>query len=145
MTCVLPRIPRLLLVSGVLALTVALLAMSCGGEAEAPTGDETPPTDGSVAFDVSMGDNFFQPKDLTVKAGQQVTLNLKNDGAAAHTFRFAGPDNQYNSDDDVISDPFLINAGDSQAVIFTAPEQPGAYDFKCEVHPPDQVGTITVQ
>lgn len=142
MTRVLPRIPRLLLVSGVLALIAALLAMACGGEADAPA--ETPPAD-SLTFDVSMGDNFFQPKEFTVRPGQTVTFNLTNNGAAIHNMHIAGPDGQYDTGDDAVSDPEMLNPGETAVLTWTAPNEPAAIDFRCDVHPLEQTGTIAVQ
>lgn len=145
MTYVLPRIPRLLLVSGVLALAVALLAMSCGGEAEAPAGNETPPTDGSVTFEVSIGDNFFEPKEFTVRPGQTVTFNLTNNGAAIHNMHIAGPDGRYDTDDDAVSDPEMLNPGETATLEWTAPDEPGDIVFRCDFHPIEQTGTISIQ
>jgi plastocyanin len=146
MTCVLPRIPRLLLVSGVLALAVALLAMACGGEAEAPSGGETP-SDGaqSITLDISQGDNFFEPNDFVVSPGQTVTFNITNDGQAIHNMRIAGPDGEYDTDDDAVSDPDIVNPGETAVVTWTAPDEPGDIVFRCDFHFPEQTGSITVQ
>lgn len=98
-----------------------------------------------VTFDVSMGDNFFEPNEFTVPAGATVTFNLTNDGAAIHNMRVAGADNEYNTDDDVVSDPDLVNAGETATVEWTAPDEAGTIDFLCDFHPTDMTGTITVE
>ena len=146
----------LLLALPALLLAAALAAAACGGGdgdgASSNDGGETPagetPT-GPVSIDVSMaepgGKNSFVPKDFTVKAGQEVTFNAINDGAAIHNMHVAGADKQYGTDDDVQSDPQLVNPGDTATLTWTAPDEPGVYDFQCDVHLPDMAGTITVE
>jgi plastocyanin len=134
------RIPRPLLVVGVLAL--ALLAVSCAEEPAPPNGDVGPPPDGAVTFDVSMGDNFFEPKEFTVRRGQTVTFNLTNDGRAVHNMRIAGSDGRYNTADD--ADSGLLRRGETAVLVWTAPTAPGRVNFRCDLHP-EQTGTITVR
>jgi len=150
------RRPFFVLPAFVLAL--ALAAAACGGGEGGPPAGETPagetpagetpagetPT-GPVTIDVSMRDNFFEPAEFTVKAGQEVTFNATNDGAAIHNMHVAGADNEYGTDDDVQSDPQLVDPGDTATLTWTAPDEPGVYDFQCDVHLPDMAGTITVQ
>jgi plastocyanin len=137
---VLSKIPRPLLVVGVLAL--ALLAVSCREVAAPPNGDVGPPPDGAVTFDVSMGDNFFEPKEFTVGRGQTVTFNLTNDGRAVHNMRIAGRDGRYNTADD--ADSGLLRRGETAVLVWTAPTAPGRIDFRCDLHP-EQIGTIIVR
>jgi len=95
---------------------------------------------------VSMKDNLFEPKDLTVKAGASVTFDLKNDGVAVHNMRIAGADGKYNTDDDAASDPNIIQAGGTGTVTWTALAQPGQVKFQCDFHVAlGMIGTITVQ
>ncbi|MDP2675678.1 MAG: plastocyanin/azurin family copper-binding protein [Dehalococcoidia bacterium] len=95
---------------------------------------------------VSMKDNLFEPKDLTVKAGASVTFDLKNEGVAPHNMRIAGSDGSYNTGDDAVSDPQLVNAGETAKVSWTAPAQAGQIKFQCDFHVAlGMVGTITVQ
>jgi plastocyanin len=140
----------------VLALSILLAAaVACGGGGgdDGDGGDDVTPADttpadgdgGEVSFDVSMGDNFFEPKEFTVPAGATVTFNLTNDGTAIHNMRVAGADNEYGTEDDVLSDPDLVNAGDTAALPWEAPEDAGDHDFRCELHPTDMFGTITVE
>ncbi len=88
--------------------------------------------------------SFFLPNELTVAAGQQVTLNLSNDGTVPHNMRIAGPDGDYNTDDDTIMEPNILKPGDKAVIEWTAPGQPGATSFRCDFHP-DSVGAITVE
>ena len=111
-----------------------------------PTPQGTPSGTPGGAVAVSMKDNVFEPKDLTVKAGESVTFDLKNEGVAIHNMRIAGADGKYNSDDDGISDPDIVQSGGTAKLDWTAPAQPGQVKFQCDFHVSvGMVGTITVQ
>jgi len=100
---------------------------------------------GAQTFDVTQGNFFFQPKEFTVKAGQKVTFNIKNNGTATHNMRVAGADNQFNTADDATSKDPRILAGQTSTLEWTAPAKAGKYDFHCDFHPTQMTGTITVQ
>jgi len=127
-------------------VSIALLAYACGGGGGDDSGDNGDNgADGPVSFDVSMGDNFFEPNEFTVKTGQKVTFNLTNGGAAIHNMRVAGADNEYNTDDDALSDPSQFSPGDTGTLEWTAPDKAGEIDLKCEFHPTDSTGIIKVE
>lgn len=136
---------------GAVIAGIVLVTAACGGGAEAPGaepttgGEEARPDGGDTTFEVSMGDNHFEPSELTVKSGELVTFNLTNDGAAVHNKRITGPDGAYDTDDDAVSDPELVTAGDAGVLLWVAPEEPGTYDFRCDFHASDMTGIITVQ
>jgi plastocyanin/heme-degrading monooxygenase HmoA len=114
------------------------------GEATPTPGEGSPPpSDGVVT--ISMGDNFFDPNEITVAAGSEVEIDLTNNGAAIHNMRIAGEDGQYNTDDDVVSDPEVISGGQTGTVVWTAPSSAGEIIFHCDFHPTDMIGTITVE
>lgn len=114
------------------------------GEATPTPGEGSPPpSDGIVA--VSMGDNFFDPTEITAAAGSDITIDLTNNGAAIHNMRIAGEDGEYNTDDDVVSDPDIVPGGQTATIEWTAPTTPGDYIFQCDFHPTEMVGTITVE
>ncbi|MDO8616284.1 MAG: cupredoxin domain-containing protein [Dehalococcoidia bacterium] len=137
------RIPGFLLLPIAALSAVAVLAAACGG------GDEetTPPTTAAAAaaFDISLGDNFFDPKTFTVKAGQEVKFTIKNNGVAIHNMRFAGDDNTFDNADDVVSKDVIIKAGQSSELEMKAPAKAGTYNLKCDFHPVESTGTITVK
>ena len=111
-----------------------------------PTPAETPGGTPAGGLAVSMKDNIFEPAALTVKAAASVTFDLKNEGVAIHNMRIAGPDGSYNTDDDAVSDPQLVNAGEAATLAWTAPAQPGEMKFQCDFHVSvGMVGTITVE
>ena len=116
--------------------------------AGSPTPGVTPTPAGSPAagIAVSMQDNLFESAELTVKAGESVTINLTNDGVAIHNMRIAGADGSYQTDDDAVSDPAIVNAGGTATVNWTAPDAPGEMKFQCDFHVAlGMVGTITVE
>jgi len=111
--------------------------------ATAPGGAATPPPGPEVTYDVEIGDNFFKPNNLVAAAGQKVTINLHNGGQAIHNMRQAGADNQYNSGDDVVSNPDVIPPGSTAALEITI-DQTGTFNFRCDFHPVEMTGTLTV-
>ncbi len=147
---------NLFFLSASLILSIALLAAACssggdgdGGSGETPAADETSADGadnaGPDTFDVSMGDNFFDSDTFTVSPGQQVTFNLTNDGAAIHNMRVDGGDDEYETDDDTVSDPDLFQAGDTGTLVWTAPDETGTIIFRCDFHPIEMIGTISVE
>jgi plastocyanin len=115
---------------------------------EAPTatpGDGETPPQGGNEIAVSMGDNFFDPEEISVAAGADLTFAITNDGSAIHNMRVAGADNEYDSDDDAVSDPDIVTSGDSATLTWTAPDSAGVIDFRCDFHPTDMVGKIIVE
>ncbi|MCH8919776.1 MAG: cupredoxin domain-containing protein [Chloroflexi bacterium] len=129
------------------------------GEAEGDdvVAEETPtdggPTGGDIA--VSMGDNFFEldgqrEPDIAVPLGEQTTFDLTNDGSAVHNLHIAGADNEYGDafcetgGDEPCSDPNLFAGGDTGNITFSF-DEPGTFVFRCDFHPTQMTGTITVE
>ncbi|MDO8612394.1 MAG: cupredoxin domain-containing protein [Dehalococcoidia bacterium] len=138
------RTVRAVILPAALIISVSLLALACGG-GEGGVGSNGGNDGGPVSFDVTMGDNFFEPKEFTVKTGQKVTYNLKNDGAAIHNMRVSGADNKYNTEDDALSDPTQIPSGGTGTLEWTAPDKAGEIKLRCEFHPTDSTGIIKVE
>ncbi len=122
-----------------------------------PTPEETPadggPTGGAIA--VSMGDNFFEldgqlEPDIAVPLGEQTTFDLTNDGFAIHNLHIAGTDNEYGDafcetgGDEPCSDAALIAGAETGDITFSF-DEPGTFVFRCDFHPIQMTGTITVQ
>jgi plastocyanin len=111
--------------SGLVA--VAFLLAACGGGDGGGTGDGG----GGGAATLTMVDNEFQPADLTVSSGTELTLS--NEGQAPHTFTVtdAGIDEE-------------VDAGQSSST--TVDLDPGTYDFVCQFHESaGMTGTLTVE
>ena len=114
-------------IAGVLVLAALGLAVflgpwgSSGGEAEANL----------PVISLAIGDNFFNPDTLTVKAGQTYKLSVRNQGLATHDVWFAGSDNKSSTGDDVRSKPLTAGAGANLKIKY---DNPGDYYFSCTVH-----------
>lgn len=143
-------------VLGIALIAPALLVgVACGGDDDdggttAPTvatgGTSAPTTSGNAStstekqeVEILMKDNFFEPKEITVKAGSPVKIDTKNVGAAIHNMHILsqqGEGKDYSGD-------AMVNPGkdDDFEVTFT---KKGTYKFQCDYHVPDMVGTITV-
>jgi cytochrome c oxidase subunit 2 len=79
---------------------------------------------------------------LEAPAGQPVTVTYTNDAAIPHNIAFYdGPD--ADSSQIVVSET-ITGPGASTTVSFAAPTEPGAYLFRCELHPLQMVGTLDV-
>ena len=139
------------------AFTGAFIAVSDDGESSADddgvatetpvdTGNGTP---GGDEIAVSMGDNFFDPDGITVGAGASVTFQLTNNGIAIHNMHVT-VDGEFDSDicdgtGDPCSDPAFVSGGQEAVLTWTAPDSAGEVPFRCDFHPIEMVGTITVQ
>jgi plastocyanin/mono/diheme cytochrome c family protein len=108
-----------------------------------PGEQPTPPPGPEVTYDVEMGDNFFRPNNLVAAVGQKVTINLRNIGQMIHNMRQAGADNEYDSGDDAVSDPEAVPPGATATLEITV-DQAGIFNFRCDFHPVDMKGTLTV-
>ena len=137
------RAARAVILPAALIINVCLLALACdGGKGD---GGSNGGNDGPVSFDVTMGDNYYQPNVFTVKAGQKVTFHFRNEGAAVHNMLIAGADNKFNTGDDALSEPREIPSGGTGTLEWTAPDKAGEIDLKCEFHPTDSIGIIKVE
>jgi plastocyanin len=94
----------------------------------------------ALSFNETMTDNKFSVTSMTSKAGQQVTINVKNNGNAIHNFHITDVKDASGKD---IKDN-QVDAGKSDVLTFTV-SKPGTYHFQCDFHPADMKGTITLQ
>ncbi|MCH8900862.1 MAG: cupredoxin domain-containing protein [Chloroflexi bacterium] len=155
-----PRISQMQI--GAIAFVAAALltggtifaAVYDGGEEEHVTGEPTA-TPSGVADVIVMGDNFFVYNDATapeivVAAGQEITLEITNDGNALHNMHIGDTSGNYEigvcavGDPEPCSDPGEIFAGDTATITFRL-DEPGTYSFRCDFHPLEMVGTIRVE
>ena len=155
-----PRISQMQI--GAIALVAAALltggtifaAVYDGGEEEHVTGEPTA-TPSGVADVIVLGDNFVVYNDETepeiaVAAGQEITLEITNDGNALHNMHIGDMSGNYEigvcapGDPEPCSDPGEIFAGDTATITFRL-DEPGTYSFRCDFHPLEMVGTIRVE
>lgn len=147
----------LLIMIGV-AFVGAFASTDSGGEtaavSESPTPRDTPPPGGSPSPDggveVVIHDNSFEPDEMTVQAGSTVTFQISNEGRALHNMHIAGQSGDYTEDfceggGDPCSDPKRLAGGDSATLTWDAPAEPGEVDFRCDFHPREMTGTITIE
>jgi len=106
-------------------LTIVMSVLSaCGGSG--PTS--------KISF--TMTDFAFNPNEFTVPAGEEITLHVTHRGSMEHSFIIM----KYNQDaGEMFDDADKVNIfwevdvqpGDTETVIFTAPEHPGTYQVIC--------------
>ncbi len=94
---------------------------------------------------LTLTDNAFSQRAITVAAGSKVTFQLSNQGKVPHNMQIAGADGNFAGKSTVNSSPELINPGATATLTWTVPATAGTYQFRCEVHPTDMTGTITVK
>lgn len=141
------RLPGLLLVA-----VVVVVSLACGGDddnggepaASFPAGGGDGDGEEVEKFDVSFGDNTVEPAEFTVSGGVVAEFSINNTGVAIHNMRIAGADNEFANEDDVVSDPTLVNGGETATLEWFAPTAGGTYDFRCDFHPQAMVGKIIV-
>jgi plastocyanin len=129
-----------------LALILACLALglvACGGDDDDGGGgggggdsSQQPADSGGGGVEVSMENIQFSPKDVTVKAGE--TITFRNKESIPHdVHKTSGPGDDFSSGD---------SGGMQQGDTFELKlDQPGTYEYVCNVHAPGMTGTITVK
>jgi plastocyanin len=138
----------LLVLVGTFALAFAWIDDDGSGAPEEPVasetpGGETPEPGGEVQ--VTMHDNSFDPNAITVTAGATANFAVVNEGSAIHNMRIAGADNEYDTDDDAVTDPEVVPGGDEATLSWDVPAEAGSVDFRCDFHPTEMTGTVTVE
>ena len=106
------RIAAFLLAAGLLA--------ACGGQ-ELTGNVKSGPAPGD-AVEIEAGDNFFEPEQVEVTAGEEVTVQITNTGNAAHDWTV----------DELELSTGVIPAGEVFHATFTAPD--GDLEFVCTLH-----------
>ncbi|MCC6958542.1 MAG: nitrite reductase, copper-containing [Dehalococcoidia bacterium] len=94
---------------------------------------------------VTMKDNVFEPKNIAVKANDTVTFDAVNVGKVPHNMRIATLTGDYDAAPGVVTTPEIVNAGKSGTIQWKVPAETGVYKFRCDIHPVDMTGTITVK
>jgi plastocyanin len=97
---------------------------------QAAAGGPAPASAGPRGLDIGAVDFAFEPNDASVAAGGRVTVT--NRGQAPHTMTL----------DDVDADTGNIAPGASAEL--TAPDAPGSYSYRCNLHPGRMRGVLVV-
>jgi plastocyanin len=126
-----------------LALMLACLALglaACGGDDDdgggGGGGASTSEQPAGGGAEVKMANIQFDPKNLTVKAGETITFT--NEESIAHdVHKQSGPGGDFASGPDG-----GMQQGDTFKLTL---DQPGKYQYVCHVHAPGMAGTITVK
>ncbi len=126
--------------TGIKALALGSFALvtlgACGGSGTASDSSASSGNGGGGAQVTLSGiDNEFEPTDLTVPGGGEVTVEFTNNGETVHTF----------TSEELGFDTGNVLSGESKTVTFTAPD--GETEFVCTIHAEsdDMVGTIVVE
>ncbi len=115
------------------------------GQAPEASPTPTPEAQEQVDFETSvkLKDNFFDPASVTVPAGKRFRIALTNEGPTfAHNLRIAGPDGEFETADDLLSDPSAQRVGTPGELVGQI-DTPGTYAVRCDFHA-EQTGTIVV-
>jgi uncharacterized cupredoxin-like copper-binding protein len=113
-----------ILIGALLVLSFALTA--CGGAGP------------STSLSVDMVEFMFNPATLTVPAGQEITLELSNNGAVVHDFVILNYGTDVGTDFDEEDKANIyweaeLQPGASGTYTFTAPGEPGDYQIVCGI------------
>jgi len=106
----------------VMALAIFVLAACSGGDSSANS------------ISTTATDFHFEPSSWTVKAGEEVTLSITNNGAVDHDWVLLGSmiTAPADGEKDVIFEA-EVAPGQTEEVTFTAPATPGEYQVICEI------------
>jgi uncharacterized cupredoxin-like copper-binding protein len=118
-------------------ILTSLVLASCGGSSSKP----------STKIDITMTDFQFQPNAFTVPAGQEITLSAKNNGGVVHSFVIMNKGQSAGTEFTAEDQPNVywqveIQPGGSIDTTFTAPPDPGEYEFVCHVPGHVQAGMV---
>ena len=125
-----------------IAMIAMLVFVACGDDDDSDdtdTGDtSSTTTTGTTASGddvevtvVKMSEMKFDPDAITVGAGEEVTIDLQNDGSVEHNFSINDADVDHS-----------LGAGESDEFTFTAPTEPGEYNIHCNVPGHEQAGMV---
>jgi plastocyanin len=105
--------------------------------------DETasPAVDGIIAIEAT--NTLFAPNRWSMALGETALIRVINDDQQQHNLRIAGLDGAFESDDDALTVPDAIAAGETGELTFV-PLVPGQFTFRCDYHPSAMGGQIEV-
>ena len=104
------------------ALVVGFVTLFAGCGGNGAPGNGTVRTDGNGIRIVLSDTMRFDPATITVQAGREVVLYLRNAGQLTHNFSIDRANVNQN-----------VAPGAEATVVFTAPADPGQFEFYCGV------------
>lgn len=132
-------------------LTTETTAPPAGTETPLATETETATTTtavttagggGTTTVDLAAEDIAFDTSTITVPAGAEVTVNFDNkDDGIPHNLAVYTD----SSADEEIFVGDTVTGPATTTYTFTAPDDPGTYFFRCDVHPQQMTGDFIVQ
>lgn len=120
----------------IVVMLLLLVLAACGGGNSAKT-----------SYSVTLTDFAYTPNELTVPAGEEITIDAANTGAVIHNFIImnlgTSAGTEYTAEDDANAYWKLeVPAGGSTDTTFTAPSEPGEYEIVCSTPGHLQAGMI---
>jgi plastocyanin len=115
-----------------LVLALTLVLAGCGDDNGDSSSDKASDTPSGPTKDITAQDFKFDPTDITVEAGREVTFVVDNKDSAEHNLTI--------EDLDVNKD---VEGGEKINASVTP--DAGSYQFHCKYHPDQMRGTITVE
>ena len=110
---------RAVLATPLLLLSLGLLAGACNSGDGGASGSNAKAGQG---IGMEMDDFYFKPADVSGEAGEEITVELQNEGSATHTFTVSG----LNADQ-------VVEPGETATVTVT-PDGDGTFAFFCRFH-----------
>lgn len=119
-----------------LALGVIALVVADGGGGGETASDGATPTEPSDQASVTATDFAFDPSQIPLFAGEEVTVDLANEGGVAHNLTVLAAGEEITSEDQFTEDMVLaatddVNAGEDGSVAFTL--DAGDYQVICTI------------
>lgn len=107
-----------------LVMVLALTLSACGNSGA------------STKISFTMTDFAFNPNEFTIPAGEDITLKVTHNGTMGHSFivmKYGTDAGKLFDEADKVNVYWEVDLqpGDSETVIFTAPDQPGTYQIIC--------------
>jgi uncharacterized cupredoxin-like copper-binding protein len=124
---------RFVAIGGVLIALMSLTLVACGDSDDGA----------STSIEATMTDFAFTPTDWTVAAGEEITIDLTNDGGVDHEWvilksgvQISGESDLPETEEELLADFVYwedeVESGDSKTLTFTAPAA-GTYQVICAI------------